>query len=43
MGLFVHIAFTMEVWFHLLPPHEYICLALGQQPESLRVPWNLYI
>lgn len=34
MGLFVHIAFTMEVWFHLLPPHEYVCLALGQQPEE---------
>lgn len=34
MGLFVHIAFTMEVWFHLLPPHDYVCLALGQQPEE---------
>lgn len=34
MGLFVYIAFTMEVWFRLLPPHEYVCLALGQQPEE---------
>ena len=34
MGLFVYIAFTMEVWFHLPPPHEYVCLALGQQPEE---------
>lgn len=34
MGLFVHIAFTMEVWFHLLLPMNISAWPLGKQPEE---------